>query len=149
MGTVSQSTIFSNTFQTIFDLLEENLTDTGSSSNRTKWIYSAYPDKDFDEKNDYPIVVVDPATITADPLTLSDVNEIQINVPIYIYSTSNSELDTISDDVMDELEKGIATLEMNKMFNKRIISTFTDTVFRGDIKLHMRVISFRFTFHHD
>lgn len=149
MGNISQSTIFSNVFSNIFSLLDNNLTDP--SARGTKWIYSAFPDKNNISKSDFPFVVIEPSSIMMNPLTFSDTKEVEITVPIEIYSVKNSTLDTISDDIYDEIDKGRATLESAKLFTPRIVSSFVDNIPPTNERrysIHYRSIIYRFTYHH-
>ena len=142
---VSQSTIFSKTFETIYDLLNANLTDPKS---RSRWIYSSFPDKDLTNKDDYPVVIVDKAGISASPITFKDLNFVDVTIPVDVFSTSSSELDSISDAIYDEMEDNIATLHSNGLKHKTIMSSIEDTLIKEGLKIHMKTINFQFTIYH-
>lgn len=136
---VTNSNIFSQAWTEIY-----NLINTGLGSN-VKGIYAQWPDKPLSKKNDYPIVIIERASLNDDEMLSFDLRDASLSCDIEVYSTSNSGVDTLSDSIFSTLRTNTDELEGGSKLKILSISNSTDDDFeRGGIKVHMRAITITF-----
>jgi hypothetical protein len=127
-------------------ILNTGLTDTQSPARtRTDWILSAFPDEYGDDFPDYPIVTIE----TNPDINLISLGQSErmatISPTITVYAKKAIDLDTITDDVINQLFINFrTTLESASMFSPTLGNTSTQTVFRDKGKVHIRTIPFNF-----
>ena len=142
---VSKTTIFSQAWQTVFNLLNSNLTNPHGSG---KWIYASFPDAYIDDKDAYPLVVINSPVISQKALTFGK-GFTTIRIPIAIFTTKAKDLDTISDEIIYDMDNNINTLRSAGLHNKRIFGGGTPTLFtRSGFNVHNRLMTFEFEYFH-
>jgi hypothetical protein len=127
--------LYSQAYANLKDHINKNLTDprNGQTSSSRKWIYSIFPDTKSREflQRGYPFMVIESPDISDDAITLSrgfKDNTVRFMVTIYSkykQSTALTQLDTLSNQMMNKLRTTAATdiLEADKMFNLKVSSS--------------------------
>lgn len=146
VGEIAKADMFSNTWECVYDILNDNLTDPRS---RTKWIYSSFPKLTIDNVTDYPIIVVNPVEcLSTEAITISDY-EATLSVTIDVCSTSATQLDTLIDDIFEEFDTQESTLaDTNKLRIMRVGSTDTAHYNRGKFSVHVKSITYVFKYNY-
>jgi len=141
MTAISSTNIYSASWNNLKAVILAGVTDprTGKKPSTRKWIYSTFPyPKSLDFK-EYPLIVILPAEVTDEAVTLLRTfkdNIFRFEVTVYVPrnlslgSTAGADiLDSICDELKDDLENstGTGTLDDGKMWNLRIdTSGFVD-----------------------
>jgi len=143
---VTLNTLFSNTWQNIFDLISNNVTDPANRG--TKWVYAGFPYSKIDDSSAYPLIVIENPTNSGFEIhTLSyNAKTVVLTVTIDVYSTKSSELDSICDNIVSVLDSHSSTLASNKLHNLRLASSTYETIERDAIKIHHRSLIYELEF---
>jgi len=143
---VSYSNLFSESWQNFFDLVN---TIEDPENRGTKWIYGSFPDARFNDKSAYPLIVIQPADITAyDYLTMgtSPRKEVTLPIEINIFSLKAEQLDNLTDLVFKKLEDSIGTLFSNNLKNVEVLRSRYSNFERGGMKVHLKTLVYGFKF---
>lgn len=94
--TINEDTIRHDIYDTIYDLVSNNVTDPLARSK--KWIFSSFPDVTDAKFSGYPFIVIDRASIESS-YDLFDNTHSSKTVPlsITVYSSNSRYCDTLSD----------------------------------------------------
>jgi len=143
---VTNTTVFTDSWNQLYTIISANTTDPTSKS---KWIYSSFPDATHLTKADYPLIVINPiGSNTSETVVFNrDIKIFPLRVEIEIYSTSASQIDSITDDLFDAIESNISTLEAQELHNFELSNSDSDTVFRGKTRVHLKRIDWDFEYH--
>ena len=100
--TITKSSMYSSIHNLIFKTLNDNVTNPHGSG---KWIYSSFPLDDI-SNDDFPIVVIPTVSIQHEYLTTGKKRRVlvPISIDIEVHSVSGTQLDSVSDDIMDVLD---------------------------------------------
>lgn len=148
---ITASTIYSQAWQSVFNIMNGSLTDPKGRSN--KWVFGAMPDiKDEAFTTDhFPVVVVNPVEADSARMTMSNdpIREVSFTIPITAYSTSASQLDTLSDDIYKQIDTNRASLEGSGLFRIDVEASSSDTdIINDKLRVHSREIPLSCVFHH-
>mgnify|MGYP001573432726 CR=1 FL=1 len=144
--TVTNTTLVSESWNQLYSIVNANVTDpTGKS----KFIYGTFPDALHLTKADYPLIVINPiASDGAETITISrGVKLVGLKLEIEVYSTSNSQLDTIANSVFDAIESNETTNDSQGLHNFDLQRIDSNTVFRGKTRVHVKYLDWIFDFH--
>lgn len=140
---LTKSTIFSATYGTLYNLISEEVSDPKS---RSKWIYSAFPDtKDRTLSSNYfPCIVIDKSetSVTTDTFGASGHLIADISVPINIWDTKASQVDTLSDSVYDAIITNKSTFIASGLTMPRIEANDSEVINFDTMRLHRRGMVF-------
>lgn len=145
-ASVTTATISSQSWQNIYDFLNDNINDPRTRSK--KWIYSSFPDEKSAKQIGYPLIIIEPVSFSISNLTL---NKSAFNIPIatniYIYDNNAERLDSTTDTVVNLFATSQATLESYKMrlFSQGSTNYASEFLETGG-KIHMRTVPVSFTF---
>ena len=145
MTGVTSSTIFSNSWQVMFDFLEAQLTDPSSRS--AKWIYGGFPDSRIDDKTAYPLIVLNPVVVMPQKLTFSKRKNL-VRFSIDIYTTNPNHLDSIADEIIYDVEHNINTFHTNHLWktNSDPTTSYPSALPRAGFNVKHRAVNFEFMF---
>jgi len=151
MVSISKQTYISNIWKNFYDILSNSSTGVttvtlADESTQTVQIYtSSFPDKESNQRSSYPILVIETPIISEDDFTLTKSNvEGTINVEIYTTKSESAEL--FLDAIRNKIETNkddLATLGLKPL---RVDSTDNDFIMRGEIKVHIKSITFKFNY---
>jgi len=151
MTVVSKSTLIENILENFYDVIkselnESTVTDTSGKTYTLSNFTSSFPDKYIDEKNTYPILVVEsPDLETAEQFTLSK-EKIPMTITIDFYATNAEVADKFFSKIIDTIETSRDTLADNKINQIKLLSTDKDSFQRKQIKVHLRSVTYSFEF---
>jgi hypothetical protein len=122
------------------------LTDTHSPARtRTLWILSSFPDEYGTDFPEYPVVTIETDTDGRLISVGASSRAANITANITVYSKKASDLDTLTDDIINQIYvTGKTTEQSGNLFAPSIGSANTQTVFREKDKIHIRTIPFGF-----
>ena len=140
---VTYQNLASNIWETFYDRIKDQVTSVtlSDSTSRTVQTWTAsFPDKEFDNKDAYPIIVIETPTISwADSPTLTMTKKkALINITIEAYDSKSESAEMFLDAMNYAIEtyrKDLKDLGLD--FVKQEL-TDSDEVFRGKIKVHVR-----------
>lgn len=142
---VTTTDLYKGSWDEIFSLIDSNTTDPNG---RSKWIYSSFPDAIAQDKNSYPLIVVNPIETTdSEPITITfGTKTFAMRTVIEVYSTNNEELDDVVDSVFAAIESNESTLAVQNIYNFVLSSSLPDTIERGKIRVHRKTLEWDFEF---
>jgi len=142
---VTAGNLWSVAWDTIYSVIDDNTTDP---TNKSKWVYSSFPDALFEDKSSYPLIVINPVEADgSNPIVLDYTTKtFSLSLVIEIYSTSNWQLDKVTDEVFNAIESNESTLCNNGIYNFELSTVSNDTIERGKIRVHIRTLEWSFEF---
>jgi hypothetical protein len=143
-SSVTRSGLFTNAWNNVYKTLSDHLTDPASRTG-VKWIWSEFPVSAIDNKTDYPFVVVDPVNVAGSEDYSFDKDITNLSVAVTAFSVSPDELDTLSDDIIDEMyeqESNFRTYKMQVMGTAG--SSYLHQIKSKAFRVHSRTIRFSF-----
>ena len=142
---ISKSSILQDIFTVLYNIVKDNVTDPKASS-RTRWTYSSYSDAPLDSKEDYPLIIFDPAEMAWDEFTLTK-KWAMISFTITLFTINNRQIDTISTDIIEAIETNRATLKFtDSLYNVNLESRRVEEFTKNGMKVHMSEIRFSMKF---
>jgi len=141
------SGLFTTSWNNLYSILK-TINDPESRDN-VKWIFSAYPDKLFDDKDAYPIMIIHPFDMSRyDVWTMGTSPEKQITLPVQIdiFTLKTLQIDEVMDDIFKKLEDSEGNLHSNFMTNMGVLRSSYSNFERGGMKIHMKSIAYGFKF---
>jgi len=142
MVTINNSNLISGVFETLYDLLDANVTDPNAPPSR-KWIFSTYPGNEIDTKSDFPIIIINPPNYTWQNFTITK-KWAEYEVEIDIYSTKAEQADKLLDEILNVLETNRTALGADGIIKYKVIGTSSSTVKNGEIRVHIRTGTIQF-----
>ncbi|KKM80819.1 hypothetical protein LCGC14_1335950 [marine sediment metagenome] len=144
---IAKASILKDTWETFYDRVNTQVTSvtTDTSDVFTIQTYtSSFPDKKIDDKDSYPIIIVNPTNIDWDPFTFTK-KWVNGTVEIEIYCTNSEACDMFLDAIVNTIETYRSDLWENKVYFVDLESTDSESVPRGGFKIHIRrcIFSFR------
>ena len=141
---VTASTLVTNSFKNIYDLLTDSsngVTDPASRGlARTKWIMPSFPDEYGSDFPGYPIITIETDLNYETTVFGRGGREVNIPFSIMIFTKKSEHLDSITDDIQNILKTYESTTEGNGLFHPTMTNSVTTTNFRDKDKIHMRTL---------
>lgn len=153
MAATSKSYLRRDFYRAIYGLITTYITDTQSPARAvTSWCFSAFPDKDELDTDDFPIVIFDKPIITSDQWTLTK-HEISFEMNITVYTAGNKAAEynnTLTDQIYSIFDTyGYSDLRNDKkLYNVEITGETEDVVLFQGIKVHLDVMTISGRFRH-
>lgn len=143
MVAITKATVSQGVWKNFFDTINGNVTTvTATDSSTHEAHYSAsFPDKVADTKSSYPIVLIESPNLIWERFTLSK-QWVNGTIDLSIFSTKAEVIDKMTDDVINLIETARGTFADLGLKFVKLESTSKDEFFRGQIKVHMKTISF-------
>jgi len=145
---VSKSTVVQNIWKNFYDRLKNSVTQItlSDSSVQTIQFYSAaFPDREFETKSNYPILIVNSPDINWEDFTFTKKWLIG-TIAIDIFTTKAEAADLFIDAIIDAIETYRGDFRDLGLMNINLDSTTKDEFFRGDIKVHVKSCTFSFRY---
>lgn len=140
MTAVNGTNLFTNTFNTIYDVI------SGCVAGSVNGVYASYPDKNFPG---YPICIVNSADVSRDRLTAGSkyLSNYGINVGIVLYSKAMITIDQLSDKIISGLsysDSSSTGLYASGLTNMSIGETSSLTQTFGEDRVHSKTFGVTF-----
>lgn len=136
-------------FENVLDRLKDNVktvTITGDKTITIQTYTGSFPDKNIDEKGDYPILIVNSPDISWEKHTLRK-KWCNGNFTIDILTTQSEAADKFIDAIIESIETYRDDLKhTGKMDFVNLESTSLDQYFRGGFKVHQKSANFLFKY---
>ena len=143
-NTVTASTLLTNSFKTIYDILTNGtngVSDPASRSlARTKWVMPSFPDEYGSDFPDYPIITIEADLNYNTDVLAKGARDVLITFSISIFAKKAQYLDSVCDNIQSILNTYQSTSETNKIFHPTMTGTTTVTHFRDKDKIHTRTM---------
>jgi len=140
--TITDEKVFSQAWHKIFETIK-TISDPGGKS---KWVFSSFPEKKIDEPEAYPLIVIPLIDVSYDPLTFTAMKRGPLTVTIDVYSTSSSQLDTISDSIVDKMETSEDAFMASGITVMRLVGTDYDHFTRNSMRIHNKTLTYEFDY---
>lgn len=135
-----------NVFTDTFNLLMGKLSSLVDPVGKSKWIWSAFPEKIIDKIGSYPLIVITPTDVNYDMLTFKNIKRGPLRIMVDIYSTKAEELDDLSDNVSNKFETSENAFQTSGISTMRLVSTSYDQFQRGNFRIHSKSFNYEFDF---
>lgn len=150
MVQIQKSSMINNIWKNFYDRLNsdvqgESVSVRGTSITLSNRPTASFPDQEIDTKSTYPLLVIETPSISTDRFTLSK-TQVEGTITIEIYTNQGEAADKFMDKIIDSIETYKGDLADAGLHNIQIDSTDSDMVQRGEIKIHMRSVTFSFVF---
>jgi hypothetical protein len=144
---ITKASILKDTWETFYDRVNSEVTSVTIDSGPVFTVQtttSSFPDSQIDDKDSYPIMIVNPVNTDWDPFTFTK-KWVNGSIEIEIYSTNSEASDMFLDAIVETIETYRDTLFDNKMYFVDLESTDSESTPRGGFKVHIRrcIFSFR------
>ena len=120
---ISKTSIVENVWRNFYDRIKDQVTSVTITGDKVVTVQSyrgSFSDEAFENRSDLPFIVIDSPRFSTDYFTMGR-SQLSGNIDLEIYTTQS---------------------ESAEMF-------LSDMVQRGEIKIHMRRITFRFVYRYD
>lgn len=144
---VSTDTLFKDTWNNLFDILNDSLVDPDGRS--TKFIYAAFPTTQIDKKTAYPLVVINPVDVVTHEFTTIEEDAVTMVVDIEVYGAGKSEqVNSLCDSIFKIFRDNESTFRDYGMELFTLTRSSYMCTSRGAFKIHMKTlgVSFRYAF---
>jgi hypothetical protein len=150
MVTISDNTLASSLWETIYDRLLSNVTTVTASIKNSASSYtwtiqsisSSFTDKEKTQKSDYPLIVIEPISLGEEEYTFKKKFRI-VRIVIDVFTTAAQVSDKFMDSIINSIETYRKDLRDLGIHDVKLDSTDNDVFMdRGGIKLHNRTITF-------
>jgi len=143
--TIAQSSLYSNVWTTIYNIIKNNVTDPNSRSKL--WIFGAFPDRTGTKFPGYPIIVIrNPSSSDRQLSYKGTVRRDTISVFIEVYSDSSINVDVVFDAVRYQLRQNESSLITDGLRNMRIQAVTPTDIVVGDKNIHASIMEVRFDY---
>ena len=144
---VTKEKAIKDLYNVFYNRITSNVTDSHSPV-RSKWWYPSWPDVDVNNKDSYPIGVINSPDIVWDKFTLTK-KWIKATLIIEVNSTSMAELDDMASQIMNAVEITTPTFRGIRIKFVNLDGTDTDHVVRDKITVHTKIMNFSCQFSFD
>ena len=150
--TIAKATYSDNIWKNFFDLIKDQVTSlyiNSSIGTSTIKVYTtSFSDNEFDEKTDYPVIVVETPTINTEQLTMGKTN-VKCTLDIEIYASQKETCSKFFDKINNTVETYKSTLRNQGIRFLELDSSEYQHYQRGKIKIHMKKSRWSFEYVYD
>lgn len=140
--TIPNSAVHTQLWKKIYTLIAT----ISDPSSKTKWVYGAFPELKIDKPADYPLIVVSPVEITYNPETFTNVKSGPARVTIDLYSTNSSELDTLTDSIVNKMEDNDSAFTISGVSGIRLTGNSYTEYPRSTFRVHNKTFTYEFDY---
>ena len=141
-GQVPNDSVHTQVWDKIYSIIN-TIPDPGGKS---KWIYSAFPEKLIDREDAYPLVVISPISVEYDPLTFKNLKEGPLRVTIDIYSRRADELDNLADQITNKMEDSDEAFTVSGISAMSLTSSNYAHFDRETLRIHNKTLVYEFNY---
>jgi len=151
MVDIKKATLSSNVWENFYDRIKAQVTSVSNSDctiRNVQTVTSSFPDQEIDNKDAYPIIVIETPTISWDgPATFSlTKKKALISINIEVFDSKSESAEKLLDSVNNAIETYRNDLKDLGLRFVKLDSTDSDEVFRGKIKVHIRRVTWTMEF---
>jgi len=145
--TVTKTDIIGAIFRDFYDTAKgvTSVTLADASTSTIVTYTASFPDKTATSRSSYPILIVTPPEIDWSYFTLNK-TKASGSIDIEIYTTKSESADLFADAIQTIIETNKRTLREYGILDLTLSSISPGEDFHGDIKLHIRTLTFTFGF---
>ncbi len=142
---ITKEKILSDIYKSIYNRVINYVSDTHSPA-RSKWWYPSWPDIDIENKDSYPIGIIYSPELENWRNKTQTKTDIDVIFTIEVNTTSSSELDDLSSQVVNAIETSTDVYRRLNLNFLVLDGTDTDSLMRDRIKMHKKTLDFSATF---
>ncbi len=150
MVSIDKSTKTNDIWKNFYDRIKSqvtsvqtNLIEVGTTTIKT--YASSYSDILLDNKDNYPIIVVEDPELPSEPFTFKKA-QIEGTINVSVFSRQNIAAVKFKDKIIDSIETYKAELAKVGIKGIEIDDTDSDNFKRGALNIHMRLVRFNFKY---
>ena len=148
MVVINKDSVSSNSWETIYDLINDNVTDPKSRG--VKWIFGAYPDVDSPRFAGFPIIIIRTMSINSSHASIGKkFNKWGISAEVAIYTDYAEHIDRLYDQIISALYSNEDTLEADGLYLDSTDTSDTNVLDINENKVYLKTIVFRFKYTSD
>lgn len=143
-ATIREKAVFTDAWNTIF----AKLNIIFISGAPTKFLYSAFPEKEIADSNSYPLIVLEPVQLSYDPVTMKNLKAGPMRITVDVYSTTAQQLDSVSDSVLDTMEanENNSSFLASGVHGMKLISSAYSQFSRNTLRVHNKEFVYEFEY---
>ena len=149
---ITKSTLISNIWKNFYDRIKDQVTSvTLSISPGTSTIQkyvASYSDIELDSKSNYPVIIINSPQIPQNQFTFGK-TKVNGSIELEVYTTSSQSSDKFLDAINQAVETYKGTLAGVGIRMLDIDNTSNDFIERGNIKIHIRSVTWKFIYYFD
>jgi hypothetical protein len=147
--TIAKATYSDNIWKNFFDLIKDQVTSlyiNASIGTSTIKVYTtSFSDNEFDEKTDYPVIVIETPSVSTEQLTMGK-TKVSGTMDIEIYASAKETSSKFFDKINNTIETYKHTLRQQGLRFIELDSSDYQHYQRGKIKIHMKKSRFAFEY---
>ena len=145
MVVINKNSVSSNTWETMYDLLNTNLVDPKSRA--VKWIFGSYPDSSSSKFPGFPIITIEsPSAVMKHRSVGRALKEYPIGVTISIYTDWAEHVDNLFDQIMTTIRINELALEQDGLYLDGIDTSNINALDIEGNRVYLKTIVARFKF---
>ena len=149
---VVKNTSITDTYDILYDILSENLTDPLTGRTTAAFIKSSFPNHNEHISCkaagwQYPLVIIEGANLERTPLSLDRSQtrtKEMITTEIEVHGRTALERDQIAEKVIADLYNNASSLSTGTLQNITLLGTSNDVEFLGNIKVRIKRMTIQF-----
>lgn len=140
--TITKAYLYSSIYKLFYNTIFDNLTNPHTGT--TKYIYPAFPLNKVEDKDTYPLLVINSPDIKEEEFTFED-TEYQGEIKLTYFDTSVKDTDTYKDKILNCIENRTKThFEANGIEFLKMEASPTTNFDHGAVKGHKFDLDFSF-----
>lgn len=148
--TISNSNIVDNIWKNFYDRISTDVTSVTLNNSSTVTVQlctNSFPDNPITQKSNFPIIIIDVPKPDEENFTFGK-NHLNGTVDVTVYGTGSEVVDKLCSKIFYSIAQYGDSLRTVGLFNVLPSVQDTDYTMYGKIKVHWRVIRFKFQFYH-
>lgn len=138
--TVAKATVIENVYKNFYDLVNA----IGALASK---VYPEFHENHkFDNKADYPTIILNSPEISWEGFTFGR-NVLTGTIDLDVYTTTAKDADQYASDIHNQIEVSKHTLAQQGLREVNLESTNKDNVQHGEIRIHLKTLTFTFKFY--
>lgn len=142
MPQISNSSAFSQAWLKIKSVLSA----VSDPNGKTKFFYSAFPVLLIDKRESYPLITLEPVSISHSALTFTNLKEGPLQATIEVYASNNEDLDSVSDSIATNMHSADASFTTSGITNMKLVSSNYAHYPREKLHIHNRTFVYQFNY---
>jgi len=122
------------------------LSDVSDPKGKSKYIYGSFPILLIDKRASYPLIVIEPVTISSDALTFTNAKKGPLQVTVDVFATNTEDLDSMSDDIAKTMYDNDSSFTISGVTNMSLVSSSYSNFSRDRLHIHNRKFIYEFDY---
>jgi len=137
---LNPSSLYSDIYKIFYNVLKRNV----CVGTKRVW-FSAFPDIDIDNKDDYPFFIIDSPSLEDSKFTQIR-EKINTSIDIEVSTTSSRTRDEYASDILYQLKLNKHYLRKLGITKLKLVGDDSSMIMRDEIKIHTKSLSYTFEF---